>query len=135
MPSLASIGRLTLVAVAALALAACGSGSQASSGPGSAGGGTASGCQPTTQPGGVAVTIANFAFNPSTVQAKVGQPVTFTNNDTISHAAVLDSDSSCTTGTFGHGGSGSLVFSKPGTYTYHCPVHGSSMRGTITVTG
>lgn len=140
MPSLAPVGRLALVAVAAIALAACGSSaSQASSGTGtpagSASSGSASGCQPTTQTGGVAVTIINFSFNPSTIQAKVGQPITWTNNESINHGAVLDTDSSCSTGSFGKGGSGSLVFSKPGTYTYHCTVHGKSMTGTITITG
>ena len=134
------VRHLVLTALAAIALAACNaSGSSTGSQPaGSAGagasGGAASACQPTTQGGGTAVTIQNFAYNPSTVQAKVGQPITWTNNDTANHGAVLDNDSSCTTGSFGKGGSGSLVFSAAGTYTYHCPVHGSSMKGTITVT-
>jgi plastocyanin len=129
---LARLPRLALIAVAAVALAACGSGSAGGSPAGGPGG--ASGCQPTNQAGGVAVAIASFAFNPGTIQAKVGQPVTWTNNDTASHGAVLDSDASCTTGSFGKGGSGSLVFDKAGTFTYHCPVHGSSMKGTITIT-
>ena len=132
---------ILLAAVAAVALAACGSGSTGGANGGtsqapasSSGGGAASACQPSSQGGGAAVSIANFAYSPATVQAKVGQPITWTNNDTANHGAVLDNDSSCTTGSFGKGGSGSLVFSVAGTYTYHCPVHGSSMKGTITVT-
>jgi plastocyanin len=128
---------IALIGVTAAALAACGSsgGNGSPSGSsGSGGGGTASACQPTNQSGGTAVTIANFAYSPATVQAKVGQPITWTNNDTASHGAILDDDAACTTGSFGQGGSGSLVFSAAGTYTYHCPVHGSSMKGTITVT-
>ena len=129
---------ILLVGVTAAAIAACGSSGSGSGSPagsaGSGGGSTASACRPTNQAGGTAVTIADFAYAPATAQAKVGQPVTFTNNDTVSHGAVLDDDASCTTGSFGNGGSASLVFSAPGTYTYHCHVHGSSMKGTITVT-
>jgi plastocyanin len=95
----------------------------------------ASACQPTDDTAnGVAVTIDNFAFSPAEVEAKVGQPVTFTNNESISHGAVLDDDRACSTGSFGKGGSGSLVFSAAGDYPYNCTVHGSSMTGTIKVT-
>lgn len=132
------VRHLVLTAVAALALAACSSGSSSGSqapGPQASGssGGTASACKPSTQTGSTAVTIQNFAYSPSTVQAKVGQPVTWTNKDSINHGAVLDNDPSCTTGPFGNGATGSLVFSAPGTYTYHCPVHGTSMKGTVQV--
>jgi len=128
--------RLALVTVAAVALAACGSsGSPASSAGGGGPSAATAACQPTSQTGGVAVQIDNFAFNPGTIQAAVGQPITWTNAESISHGAVLDDDSTCSTGSFGKGGSGSLVFSKPGTYAYHCTVHGKSMAGTITITG
>lgn len=135
MSPLAYLGRLALVGVAALALAACGSSGTPTSSSSGGSPSAASACKPTAQSGGVAVTIQNFAYNPPTIQAKVGQPITWTNQDSANHGAVLDSDASCTTGSFGHSASGSLVFSAPGTYTYHCPVHGTSMTGTIQVSG
>ena len=76
----------------------------------------------------------NFDYSPGTVKAKVGQAITWTNQDSANHGAVLD-DGSCTTGSFGKGASGSLVFSAPGTYSDHCPVHGDAMTGTIEVSG
>jgi plastocyanin len=136
-----------VVALSAVALAACNqagsptTSAAASSPPASAPAASsapsqaASACQPTDDTAnGVAVTIDKFAFSPTTVQAKVGQPVVFTNNESISHGAVLDDDRACSTGSFGIGGSGSLLFSAAGNYPYHCTVHGSSMTGTIKVT-
>jgi plastocyanin len=93
----------------------------------------AASCQQTSAGDGVAVTIANFAFSPGSITAKVGQPITFSNEDTARHGAALD-DGSCTTGILGTGSSGGLVFSAPGTYTFHCPVHPETMTGTITIT-
>ena len=144
--------RLGLVSVAVVALAACGSSASPAASSGgapsaaapsaaatSAGGPTAgapsaaaAACQTTTNTaGGVAVAIQNFSFNPGTINAKVGQAITFTNQDNVNHGAALD-DGSCTTGAFGHGSTGSLVFSAAGTYTFHCPVH-HTMTGTIEV--
>jgi plastocyanin len=139
-----------LVVGAAVALAACGSASSPSSpsspalapqsaapsdaAPTAAAPSTvASACQQASDTaGGVAVEIKNFSFNPGTIEAKVGQAITFTNADSARHGAALD-DGSCSTGAFGNGGSGSLVFSAAGTYTFHCPVHPDSMTGTIKV--
>ncbi len=131
--------RLLLILATSVAFAACSAnGTPASSGGGAGGGGTAasgSGCQPTQQAGGAAVTIRNFQFQPQSITARVGQPITWTNQDSAQHGAILDSDSSCSTGPLSTNQSGSLVFSKPGTYTYHCVVHGNTMTGTITITG
>ncbi len=131
--------RLFLILATATALVACGAkGTPASSGGGTGGGGPASsgsGCQPAQQTGSVAVTIKNFQFQPQSITAKVGQPITWTDQDSAQHGAILDGDSSCSTGTLSTNQSGSLVFSKPGTYTYHCTVHGNTMTGTITITG
>jgi plastocyanin len=132
--------KLGLVALSVLALAACNaSGTPTSStaaGPtAGAPSAAASACKTTTDTAnGVAVTIQNFAFTPGSITAKVGQPITFTNKDNVSHGAALD-DGSCTTGRFGNGQSAGLVFSAAGTYTFHCPVHPTTMTGTIQITG
>ena len=78
-----------------------------------------------------AVTIQNFAFSPETLTVKVGDKITWTNQDSAGHSATAD-DNSFDTGVIGQGQSGSITFSKAGTYTYHCSVH-PMMKGTIVV--
>jgi plastocyanin len=67
------------------------------------------------------------------VSAKVGDVITWTNSDSAPHKVGLD-DGSCTmSGNIaGSGGKASLVFSKAGTYPFHCTIH-STMKGTITI--
>jgi plastocyanin len=80
----------------------------------------------------VTVTIKNFAFAPEPVTAKVGDVIGWTNSDSIGHTATLD-DGTCTTDIINNGQTQSLTFSAPGTYPYHCSVHPTQMKGTITV--
>ena len=78
-----------------------------------------------------AVTIQNFAFSPAALTVKVGDKVTWTNQDSAGHSATAD-DNSFDTGVLSQGQSGSVTFSKAGTYSYHCSVH-PMMKGTIIV--
>lgn len=93
--------------------------------------------QPTTQSGispamaKNAVTIQNMAFSPASLTVKVGDKVTWTNQDAVGHSATAD-DNSFDTGVIAQGQSGSTTFTKAGTYMYHCSVH-PSMHGTIIV--
>ena len=80
------------------------------------------------------VTVAGFAFSPSTVTARVGEVVGWTNQDSAPHAVGLDANDSCRTPNLGAGDVGTLVFSEPGTYPYHCRIH-PDMRGTIEIEG
>lgn len=131
-----------LVVGAALLLAACSSSgatavpsaavpsaeaSTAASAP--AAGGAA--CSQSAEAGTVAVTIKDFAFGPADIQAKVGDVITFTNQDSAPHTATPD-DGGCSTGTISPGSSDGLTFTAPGTYPFHCKIH-SSMKGTITI--
>ncbi len=84
-----------------------------------------------SQPVANAVTIQNMAFSPKNLQVKVGQAVTWTNQDAVGHSATAD-DNSFDTGILGQGQSKAITFSKAGTFTYHCSVH-PSMTATITV--
>jgi plastocyanin len=102
--------------------------STAASAP-AAGGGAA--CSQSASAGQVAVTIKDFAFGPADIQAKVGDVITFTNNDSAPHTASLD-DGSCSTGTISPNSSDGLTFTAAGTYPFHCKIH-SSMKGTITI--
>jgi plastocyanin len=95
---------------------------------------------PSTPANATTVTITgasgNFAFQPASVTVKAGATVMWVNNSNVAHTTTSDSSSAVSwdssaisTG----GGSFSFVFSKPGTYTYHCSFH-PFMHGTIVVT-
>jgi plastocyanin len=96
----------------------------------SAGGGAA--CAPSTTAGTVTGTIANFAFSPATITAKVGDTVTWTNNDTTAHTATLKSDASCDTGSLQAGAAGGIQFDVAGSYDYFCKIH-PNMTGKVEV--
>ncbi len=116
---------VAVVVAAALAFAAC------SSGGGGSSAGTTSCIPPAGTTGGVAVSIKDFAFEPSAIVAKVGQAVTFTNTGFESHNATLDAGG-CGTPTLETGQVGQLVFAAAGVYPFHCTVH-AQMTGSITV--
>ena len=90
----------------------------------------AAGCATSDEPG-VPVGIKEFLFDPNTVEIAVGETVTFTNEDTAPHSAVLD-DRSCSTKNLLKARSEGLVFNAPGTYPYFCGLH-PEMKGTIKV--
>ncbi|MBI2782355.1 MAG: cupredoxin domain-containing protein [Chloroflexi bacterium] len=116
---------------AALLLAACSGGSSAQT---SAPGGTAA-AKPCDDSTGTTVVAASVKDNTwsQPVNARVNDVITWTNNDGVPHKVVLD-DSSCgMKDNIPGGGSKSLVFTKAGTYPFHCSVH-PSMKGTITIT-
>lgn len=75
----------------------------------------------------VNVTIKDFSFSPQPVQAKVGDVVAWKNEDSAPHSATMD-DGSCDTDTIAGGSTALLVFTAPGTYTYHCKIHPSRMK-------
>lgn len=123
-----------MLVVALAALVGCGSGSGSSSGgygsstPPASSGSSAGSATPGAT-GGVAVAIKNFAFSPSKLTVKVGDKVTFTNNDSTTHTVTGDGFSS---GDIAPGASWTNTFSKAGTFAYHCSIH-PTMTGSITV--
>lgn len=133
-----NVARLAIRTIAIIALAGCGSGASATGTPGAAAGtpGAAAGdpCAKSTATGTVQAAVADFAFNPATVTAKVGDVITWTNAGPASHTVTLDNVPACDTGSIASGATGSLTFSAAGSYPFHCSFH-SSMKGTITITG
>jgi plastocyanin len=144
--------RLVLLPLAAalLSLAACsgGPGATASTGGGgaspaaapsaagsagsaggsaAAGGGAACAAAAAGSTATVTVTIKDFKFAPQPVQAKVGDIVQWTNQDSAQHTATLD-NGACDTKSISNGASAMLVFNQPGTYTYHCAIHPAQMK-------
>jgi plastocyanin len=128
----------TLLAVAALALAGCGGG-----GDGSTTGGGSSTPAPATTTGGasgggggaapVAVSMKDIAFSPQSVQAKVGQKIDWTNDDSVAHNVTATSGASFRSSDFGQGSTFSYTPTKAGTIQYVCTLH-PGMDGTIVVT-
>jgi plastocyanin len=133
--------RAAITLAAGLAIAACSPSATAgptAGGPAAttgAGSSTATPCAPATAAGTVKVAMKDFEYNPTSIAAKVGDTVTWTNAGPTNHTATVDSASSCDTGTIASGASGSITFSVAGTYQYHCTIHPSLMKGTVTVTG
>jgi plastocyanin len=78
-----------------------------------------------------AVTIQNFAFNPTPLNVAVGTTVTWTNSDGAAHTTTSDAGT-WDSGALSNGGKFSFTFTQAGTYTYHCAIH-TFMKGTIVV--
>jgi plastocyanin len=122
-PSVASgsLARVITVAALTLPLAACGSGSASPKAP------TAG------PPGTIHVVMQNISFQPATVHAKVGQTVTWTNEDDAPHNVTYVSGPRFTSAaTFTNGHSFTLKLTTPGTISYRCTIH-PGMHGTIVV--
>ena len=88
----------------------------------------------------VTVQITHSGFEPETVSVKQGQSVTWINSDTASHQiaadpypthaslpALFSGESLAQNETY------SFTFDKPGTYTYHDPLHPASLKATVIV--
>jgi plastocyanin len=118
-----------LLVGSALALAACGD--EGGSAPDSAGASTPAAATPAPS-GGKADTVAikGFAFAPGTIQAKVGQEITWTNDDAAPHTVTAKSGGGLDSGTLAQGASFSFTPEQAGTIEYFCEIH-PSMVGTI----
>lgn len=92
----------------------------------------ASGEQPaqTQNPAGSnIISIQNFAFNPAALTVKVGDTVTWTNNDSVLHQIKSDTFNS---NQLSKGQSYSFTFQTAGTFDYSCAIH-PTMKGQIIV--
>lgn len=133
-----------LLCAGALAFAGCGSSSSSSGGDNSPttpaapattseGGATTENGASAGGGGGVAVAMKNIQFAPTTVHVKVGQKITWTNDDSAPHNVTSQSGEKIASDTFGKGGSFSFTPTKAGTIKYVCTIH-PGMDGTIVVT-
>jgi plastocyanin len=78
------------------------------------------------------VSISNFQFQPQAVNVKVGAVVTWVDKEG-SHTVTADNNA-FDSGGLTAGKTYSHKFTKPGTYKYHCSIHGADMSGVVTVT-
>jgi plastocyanin len=72
----------------------------------------------------------SYRFDPKTIEVKVGDTVTWTNNDNFTHTVEVDGQSDHKVG---RGDSVSIRFDKAGTYHYVCTLHSHDMHGTVIV--
>ncbi len=87
------------------------------------------------------VVIRNMAFNPVTITIRVGQQVTWRNDDSVPHTTTSGSCSGngCSpmpgwdSGTLYRGQSFSHRFNTAGTFHYYCRIHGATMQGSVVV--
>ncbi len=106
-----------------LALVGC-SGSGATSSPPSSGTAPAS-----TSAAGATVVEKGFAFDPATLDVKVGDTVTFKNEDSAPHNVSIDGKE---LGNQDQGASVTWTAEKAGSFPYSCTIH-PAMTGEIVV--
>jgi plastocyanin len=79
----------------------------------------------------MAAAVIDFGFQPARLEVAAGTTVTWTNRGQVAHT-VTANDRSFDTGDIESGEKGSITFSRPGTYPYHCTPH-PFMKGVIVV--
>ncbi|MCL5070847.1 MAG: cupredoxin family copper-binding protein [Actinobacteria bacterium] len=78
------------------------------------------------------ISIQGNAFNPDNLSIKVGDTVTWTNNDSYAHT-VKAVNNEFDSGSMAGGAKFNFTFTKEGTYEYICAIH-TFMKGSVTVT-
>ena len=124
---------VTAGVAAAVLLGGCGS-SSSSSADHTAGDGTdrPAGSTGSAPSGQLTVTIKDFAFDPGTLQANVGQTVMVTNQDSVPHNWT-DKGGAFKSPDLDQGQSYTYTFQKAGTYNVYCTIH-PIMQQTVVVT-
>lgn len=78
------------------------------------------------------ISILKNSFEPSILNVKVGDTVSWVNNEVYGHDIISDSDL-FKSSKLANGEKFSYTFTKEGTYAYHCGIH-PFMKGSIIVT-
>jgi plastocyanin len=126
MKKLPTLAVIAVLALAVIALAGC------SSTPAPTPAATSGSSSSAAPAAGAAVAISNFAFSPADITVKVGDTVTWTNNDSVGHTVTSDTGAFDSPNPIAQGSTYSFKFTKAGTYPYHCAVH-PSMTAKVTV--
>jgi plastocyanin len=100
---------------------------------------TAAASEPASSRGGADadtddVRIVDFAFDPGTVKAKVGQKVKWEHQDTGVTHTVVALDGGFRSGELEEGDEFSHLFQRAGAFAYRCGIH-PDMRGAVRVSG
>ena len=80
------------------------------------------------------VIMKSISFDPKVLQVKVGDSVDWENKSYTQHSATSDDSGGFDTGLIDPNQKTKRIdFTKPGSYRYHCSVHGKTMSGVIVV--
>ena len=79
------------------------------------------------------ITMYNMAFSPSTVTVKKGAVVKWTNDDGYAHTVNSNDGTTFSSGNIAGGGTFTYTATTPGTFNYHCLIHGLPMSGVLIV--
>ncbi len=116
---------LMFFVLSALVIAGCGQNPQASSA-------NSGGDIPSTIVDGNRVVIKDFSFNSNEINVKIGEKVTWVNNDNVKHTITSDSGDELNSELFGKGEKYEHVFNAAGEYNYYCKPH-PYMKGKVIV--
>lgn len=124
-----------LLACTALVAAGCGGDEEEDSTPAGGGGAATQEDTSTGEASGEGLTIAmkDFKFDPKNATVKVGQTVTWTNEDSAPHNAVDEKGGAFKSELFNKGETYEFTAEKAGKIDYVCTIH-PGMEGTLTVT-
>ncbi len=121
------------MAVGAIALAGCGGDDSGSSAGGSSGtDATAGGGAKTTADGGIEISMKGIAYVPRTAEVRVGQRITWVNDDDVLHDVASTSGDEFKSELYPKGESYSYTPTRAGTISYVCTIH-PGMEGTLQV--
>jgi plastocyanin len=79
----------------------------------------------------VSARVEDFNFQPARLEVRSGTTVVWSNQGQVIHTVTAE-DGSFDSGEIESGAKGSITFSRPGTYPYHCTPH-PFMRGVVVV--
>jgi len=123
---------LLVLLIAALALAVAGCGSDDSDDSGDSGSTTTTEAQPSGGGAGASVNMKNIEYVPKSITVKAGEPVNWTNGDSVAHTVTSDSGTEFDSGTMDPGAKFSYAPKSAGTINYFCEIH-PNQKGTIVV--
>jgi len=109
--------RVVSIGLVALALGAVGCGGSSSKKSSS----TAAGTSPAAAPG--AISMKGLRFHPASATVRVGQKVTWTNDDNLDHNVTSTHGAKFMSRAFGHAHTYAFTPRKPGTVSYVCTLH------------
>ncbi len=87
----------------------------------------------TNPPADNTISISGMSFYPATKTVAKGTVVKWVNNDGSAHTATSNDGTTFNSGNLGNGASYSYTANTPGTFAYHCNIHGLAMAGTLVV--
>lgn len=124
--------RILILSCALLALAVAGCGGDDDGGGSTSAETTSSSAAPSG--GGVEIKMQNIQFAPKDTTVKVGQKVTWVNEDSVDHNVVADDGADFKSDNFGKGGTFEFTADKAGAIKYECTLH-PGMTATLNVSG